>query len=169
MSNGTTHCYHDAVEHLSNIEQIDELFQKPMYKHVGISDSGLGFFLDYILENVKPRTLIIERDPKEVAASLRGIGLPNTNFIDLLAERLQEFKEHELVMWVPFEALNSKRVMQKIFWHLTPGEAFDETRYELLAKMNIQCDITKAMKKVYNNQDRLCSLYQDVRKEIQHA
>lgn len=162
LSGGNTICYHDACENLSDIKHIDDMYRSDFYKHVGISDSGLGFFLPYILEHVKPRTLIIERDPADVIESLKKISMLDTNFIELLHQELLKAKGHPLVMWVPFESLDSKRVMQKIFWHLMPGEPFDEVHYDLMSKMNIQCDIEKVMKRAHNKQDSMANLLRHI-------
>jgi len=120
--------------HMKRIEDIRTIYAD----HDGVSDSGLGFWLDWILREVKPRTVIIERDIQEVEESLMamGLGLPATNFCDLLKRKLDEIQDHPLVMRVPFNALGNVRVMQRVWWHLLgPNVAFDEERFE---KMNAQ-------------------------------
>jgi hypothetical protein len=131
-------CYHDQLPFLSSLEDLRGLYDSTYYKNVGIADSGLGFFLPWIMDNIKPRTVIIDRDPQEVTDALVDMGLMRTNHAFVLYERLKEFFEHPLVMRVPYEALGTKRVMQKIFWHLMPGATFDESRYDQLSKMYIQ-------------------------------
>jgi hypothetical protein len=143
MSTGNSICYHESSSRLNSIEELKGIYQSSIYKFVGISDSGLGFFMDWILEHIEPRTVIIDRPISEVNQSLEKLGLPRSNFTELLHDELERFHTHPLVMWVPFEALNVKRVVQKAFWHLMPGEAFDEQRYETLAKMIIETDNDK--------------------------
>ena len=155
-------CYHEPIGGIRDVSDIEALYRSDFYKYVGISDSGLGFFLPWILENIKPRTLIVERDPLQVAASLAQLGLPRTNFLDLLGERLAPFKSHPLVMWVPFEALNTKRVIQKIYWHLMPGHAFGEERYEQLAKMKIETDFMQSVAEARKKKSNLDSLLRDI-------
>lgn len=159
---GDALCYHEPIAKLRDISELPALFQSEFYKHVGISDSTLGFFLDWILSHIQPRTLIIERDPQEVSASLLRLGLPDTNFVEMLSEKLAASKAHPLVMWVPFDALNSKRVMQKIFWHLMPGAAFDEERYEQLSKMEIEVRLDDAVQEAARGRPNLDSLLRDI-------
>ena len=160
---GESICFHEPIGGIRAISDLETLYQSDFYKHVGISDSGLGFFLDWILENIKPRTLIIERDTAEVADSLAKVGVPRTNFPELLAERLQAFRDHPLVMWVPFDALDTKRIVQKAFWHLMPGVAFDEDRYEQFAKMHIEIDVATTVAEAKKNKENLEHLFKDIR------
>lgn len=44
-------------------------------------------------------------------------------------------------MRVPYHSLSDMRVMQKVFWHLTPGEPFDEGRFLAMKDVNIQVDV----------------------------
>jgi hypothetical protein len=155
-------CYHEPSVGVSDIADIEGIFQSEFFKYVGISDSTLGFFLPWILEHIKPRTLIVARDPREVAESGARLGLTDTNFLDLLSARLTEFREHPLVMWVPFEALKTKRVIQKIYWHLMPGHAFGEDRYEELAKMRIETDFDAALMAARRNQKNFNVLMRDI-------
>ena len=162
MSGAGSICYHEPIGGIREVSDIEEIYKSDYYKFVGIADSGLGFFLDWILKNIQPRTLIVERDPSEVIESLAKLGLPRTNFTELLNDRLQTFKEHPLVMWVPYEALNMKRVMQKIYWHLMPGQPFDEARYELLAKMRIEADAEAHFAQAKKNKKNLDFLLRDI-------
>ena len=161
-STGQAICYHEPIGGMRDISDIEALYKSEFYKFVGISDSTLGFFLPWILKNVKPRTVIIERDMKEVMQSLFEIGLPRSNLVELLMDRLREFKDHPLVMWVPFEALKTKRVVQKIFWHLMPNSAFDEMRYEQLEKMRIAVDVKTIFAEAKRHKDNLDSLLRDI-------
>jgi hypothetical protein len=169
MSTGPAICYHDILGQVSDIEDLPRLFQSDFYKHVGIADCGFGFFLGRILDTIKPRTLIVDRDPAEVAQSLHKLGFPRTNLPDLLHSSLLPFRDHPLVMWVPFESLERKRVVQKVFWHLMPGEPFDEVRYEHLAKMRIECDVKKTLAEYHTRKSNLDFLMRDVHVEHAHA
>ena len=155
-------CYHEPIGGIRDISDIEAIYKSDYYKFVGISDSGLGFFLDWILKNIQPRTLIVERDLVEVDESMDLLGFPRTNATELLSAELQKFKEHSSVMWVPYEALNVKRVMQKIYWHLMPGQPFDEERYELLAKMHIECDVEEHFAQAKKNKKNLDFLLRDI-------
>jgi hypothetical protein len=117
-------------------------------RHVGISDSGLGFQLKAIINEFAPRILIVDRPIEEVEASLAAlrIGIPRTNFCEILHKSLSGFNSGESnILRVPYHLLSDMRTMQKIFWHLTPGEAFDEGRFLAMKDHNIQIDIQHAV------------------------
>lgn len=156
-------CYHDAIEGIRELPQLIERYKSDFYKHIGLADIGLGFFLGWILEHISPRTLIVDRDPSDVTEEMVKMGLPRTNYADLMHERLLPFKDHPLVMWVPYEALDKKRVIEKIYWHLMPGHAFDEERYEQLAKMNITTDFPSAVALAKRNQANSDVLLKDIK------
>lgn len=108
-----------------DVGSLKSMYQSEFYKFVGIASSKAGHSLDWILENVQPRTLIVERDAKT----------PDEARLDT---KLQAQRAHPLVMWVPLEALDRKRVLQKIYWHLMPGHPFDEERYNQLERVRIE-------------------------------
>lgn len=160
---GDSICYHDPLVGMSDVKELEAVYQSEFYKFVGVCDTGAGFFLDWILPTLAPRTLIIERDPKEVRDSMTALGLTVTQQqVNILADKLREFKEHPLVMWVPYEALNVKRVMQKVFWHLMPGHPFDEARYEQLTKMHIEVDMPKAFGEAEKYKRESAKLYRNI-------
>jgi hypothetical protein len=159
---GMSICYHDAMEGMRDLSQMSDKYQSEFYKYIGLADIGLGFFLDWILENIGPRTLIVDRDPLTVEDELVSMGLPRTNYADLLHKKLLEFKKHPLVMWVPYESLDTKRVVEKIYWHLMPGQAFDEERYEELSKMHITTSLERALAAVQRNRSNSDVLLKDI-------
>ena len=145
---GNAICYHEPSICFDDIADLRDFYDKGTARYIGASDAGLGFFLSWILENIKPRTLIVDRDVDEVNRSLSRIGLKPKNSMTLLHRELRKFQSHPLVMWVPFFALERKHIVQKIFSHLMPGEDFDETRYEHLSSMNIQVDFAKKVAQI---------------------
>lgn len=108
------------------------------YAYTGVSDSGLALKALDVIEEFQPRTLVVHRDSKEVRASLLDMGVEVNQFIDLAIHRLGEVRFHPLTMWVPFDALDDQRVMEKIWFHLLPGVSFDVARYREFSKFNIQ-------------------------------
>lgn len=146
-SGDTTICLHDPIGQMSALEDLDILWQPGSYQYKGIADPGLGFFASKILERYAPRTLVIERPIKDVENAIAAMGLPRTNYCDLLGAELAKVRNHPLVMRVPFASLDSKRVVSKIFWHLMPGMTFHEERYDLLAKMRIETSLPQALKR----------------------
>jgi len=140
---GDSFCYHEPAPEFSDISDLLNIYDRPTPKYIGVSDSGLAYFLPWIMQNVGPRTVIIERDLSEVKNSLEkcwGIEISHSRLSDLMS-RLRAFKNHPLVMWVPFSSLKEKRVVEKIAFHLMPEVSFDESRYEQLAHMNITVDM----------------------------
>ena len=137
MAEFMPNCAHEPVGYMQKIEDLQQVYSD----FDGVSDSGMGFWLGWILEHIKPRTVIIERPIEEVEASLMAMGtkLPATNFCDLLLEELAKFHDHPLVMRVPFNALGNVRVMQKVWWHLLgASHPFDEQRFERMNALKIE-------------------------------
>ena len=169
LSTGETLCYHEPSYKISKIDQLPTLFDSTFYKHLGISDSGLGFHIEWILENVKPRTLIIERDVEEVKASLKehmGVPMEHFYYCELLHETLAQFRNHPLVKWVSFNSLVHKRVMQDIYWWLMPGSAFDEERWEQFANLHIEVDLPKIIERTKKYHGNMCSLFESVNQTL---
>jgi hypothetical protein len=136
---GDSLCYYAASREFRDTKDAVSLYQSDFYKFIGIADSELSFALPWILETIKPRTVILDREPSDVdPQDFRG-GRP-----EVARERIMQFRNHPLVMFVPHEALETKRVIQKIYWHLMPGGSFDECRYDQLAKMRIGGLMSKA-------------------------
>ena len=138
-------CHPDPSPGLTSIDDLSVLYEASTYKATGISDSALGFYAAEIVEKFHPRTVIIDRDPRETEDEMARAGFSRTNYCDLLHAALSRARNLPGVMWVPIEALQQKRVMQKIFWHLLPGMPFDEARFEMLWRMNIDADPRKAI------------------------
>ncbi len=108
-----------------DVSTLKGLYVSEHYKFIGIASSKAGHSIEWMLENVQPRTLIVERDAKT----------PEEARLDT---KLQAVRANPLVMWVPIEALDRKRVLQKIYWHLMPGHPFDEERYNQLERVKIE-------------------------------
>ncbi len=163
FSTGNAICYHETIG-MSDITELPSKFESDFYKYVGVCESSLGFFMEWILDNIKPKTMIVERDPNEVYASLVQMGVKSTRSqLQYLADELKKFRDHPLVMWVPFEALNVKRVVQRSFWHLMPGHAFDETRYDEMSKFNIEVIAARAFEDVKKYERESAKLFRNVR------
>ena len=139
-------CVHEPTEYMKSIDDLPKVFAD----NEGVSDSGLSLWIERIFKDIAPWTVIIWRDQREVEASIERLGIPKSNYCDLLLERLNKVRNHPLVMNLPFECMNDMRVMQKVFWHLRPNVPFDEQRFELMKNVNIQCDIEKKSKAAQN-------------------
>jgi hypothetical protein len=128
-STANARCYYNPSYGFTDLSDLERLYESDHYKFVGAADSVLALFLPQILDTIKPRTLIVYREPEK-----------RTRYTKQAFEAMEAVKNHPLVLCAPFEALAHKRVIQKLFWHLLPGEAFDEERYAQLEKMRITAD-----------------------------
>jgi len=165
LSTGETLCIHEPSCKIQAIEELETMLDTTFYRYIGVSESGLGFFVKDIIEKLKCRTLVIERDIGEVAESLRKIGVPmppKYKYLDLLLDRLSEVRMHPMVKWVHFNSLVHKRVIQEVYWWLMPGIAFDEARWSEFSNLNIQVDAVRQAEKARRYQTNLEMLYRDV-------
>jgi hypothetical protein len=131
-------CFHEPTAWL---DRWDDVFaavwwDHPNYRYVGIADHGLGFHLPAIMRRASPRTLIIERPVDEVNASLARLGLPASNFCDLLQETLAY--DHPCIMRVPYAVLADSWVVFDCLRWLMPEEVIDRSRIAHLQGRNIQ-------------------------------
>ena len=167
MSTGSSICFHEPLKFMSDISELPEALRSVNHTYVGASDSGAGYFLPWITQRMPDmQILVIDRDIDVVEASMTRIGYPMRQALSLLSERLLSVKGCPGVMWVSFDSLNDKRIMQKIWWHLMPGAAFDEERYEVFKDLRIEADVSKvaALAEVY--QVRQQHLMRDVLLEV---
>lgn len=155
-------CYHEPCVKFKKWDDLVDLYQRETPKFVGVSDSSVVFLLPWILETIQPRTVIIERNVGEVKASLDRLGIPSGEYLELSFAALKAIRNHPLVMWVPYRALEIPRIVQRMFAHLLPGEPFDEDRYELLAKMRIVTDFEKTVRAFNQQKPQLELLMQDM-------
>jgi hypothetical protein len=156
---GKSMCYHHPT--FSKIEDLAPYYDHDSLDYVGVSYSMMGFFLPWILENIKPRTLIVMRNIDDVRASMDKIGL-NTEAVDVLRDTLIQYMKHPLVYVIPFPALDDTRVMSKAFAHLMPGMPFDETRFKQLCQLNIQMDVPKAIRFFREKRPEVLSLLKTI-------
>lgn len=139
-------CLHEPTRWL---DRWDDIFrtvwhQRRDCRFIGIADHGLGFHLPEILRRAAPRTLIIDRPIAEVNASLTRIGLPATNFCDLLAEALDY--DHPLIRRVPYADLTDTNTVVSCLEWLMPGASIDHKRTGWLQDSNIQADIDETLR-----------------------
>lgn len=162
LSTGNSICFHEPLKKLSDISELPEALRSVNHSYVGASDSGAGYFLPWIMKNSPMPILIIDRDERDVTESMQSIGYQMGNAIELLSDRLHAAKCHPDVMWVTFDSLDNNRIMQKIWWHLMPGSAFDEERYEVFKDLKIVADIEKIEKFAESHIIRQRNLLRDV-------
>ena len=165
LSTGEVFCYHDiATRMLSDVEELPGFFERSPYKHTGVSDPSLGFFMQRIVDLV-PRILVVDRDIEEVQVDMERIGLPvsATNYLEVMRDHLWAVRHHPSVLWVPFERLDEQRVAQKIHLHLLPGVPFDETRFRELCMYHVEVNMRKSVQLAMERQAEHERLFASVR------
>lgn len=167
MSTGPAVCHHEPLARMADISGLSDLYQLGNTEFVGVSDSGAGFFLPWIMGNISPKTVIIERDVDECEESMRKIGFDMGKSLRLLHKHLLRFKYHPNVMWVDFNSLNNQRIMQKVFWHLLPGVPFDEDRYTRMNATNIAVDVDTIVRQSVDYRREQLQLMREVMGELQ--
>jgi hypothetical protein len=156
-----TVCKFHPLLDIADKTELPSMFESAFYSHIGLADSSLAFFTGWLLEHVKPRTVIVDRDLEDVQRSIIEIGGARSNVPELMREELLKYREHPLVLWVPYESLAMKRTIQRIFFHLLPGVPFDETRYESLVKMRIGIHLKDAGVEYARNQPQMENLLRE--------
>ena len=174
LTTGTSIVYHEPLGRLGNLDEIADLYRSNFYKFVGVSDTGIGLFLDWMMEHVRPRTVILDRPIEEIESELGKIGLARTNYLELLHDSLMKHRSNPEVLVVPYEATHNKRGAEKIYWHLCPGEAFDEVRFAEFLRYRIEIDIVSNAKIAIERWNVYGDLLKDIvpklrAKEIHHA
>lgn len=141
-------CHHEPMERFTSWQASLSLWLSRDREWVGISDSALGLHLEEILRSHRPRTLVIKRDPQEVAGSLEAMGIGGNarRYCDILAGRLRRCSDHDLVKVVPFDALKDPAVIRSCLWHLMPGASIDGDRIEVFQRLNVQADMRHVRK-----------------------
>lgn len=119
-------CLHEPAKECDTFEELKELWLSlPVYR--GISDSGLAFQMGRIMDEIAPRTLIVEREPGAVLASFRrywGKPFDERKVERMLTEAhrvLRGFHSHHNVKVVKFEALADYDTAQACYKWLMPG------------------------------------------------
>lgn len=144
-TDGRAVCFHEPM---AAMRRWDDVFEQIWHgrgsmQHVGIADHGLGFHLPAIMDRLGPRTLIIERPIAEVNTALARLGLPPTNFCDLLAEHLAF--DHPRIRRVGYKDLEDAHEVRRCLEWLMPGQFIDQRRLARYQMLNIQADLGAAL------------------------
>lgn len=142
-------CLHEPTAYTDSFEELAALWRPHLGISVGVSDSVLVFQLERILEEIKPRTLLIERPLDEIIYSMRRFLDGMSIIVDYKAGmqllkdwalELDKFRGHPLVKTVEFSALTDHELVNDLLTWLVPDTEFVDLKS--LMKMNIQ--VTKA-------------------------
>lgn len=150
MTTDKSICYHDIISerlYESNFEWIKPIWLSPYgYNHIGVSDSGAGFILPWIREEIRPNVLIVERDINEVIKSVKEskhLSTDNIKYVYNLQDNIDDFcltnKGSDFLRTIPFEELFDVDIIVKLMNHLIPNCITPDTnRISHLIEMNIQ-------------------------------
>lgn len=161
-------CHHEPWDRMLSWEGAEGIWARSGFGHVGIADSALGFHLGVFLDRVGPRVLIVERDIREVEASLAAAfpDLRRTNYCDLLAARLRPYRDHPQVKTVRYDDLDDRDTVIDCLKHLIPGMNFAPSRIAELQKMNIQVHAPAFRARLAEFADAPAQLGADIAAEI---
>lgn len=153
-------CAHEPSRDFASFDDLKAawLAPRPAPEFVGVSDSGLGLQIGRVLEEIQPRTLIVERDLEEVRRSLAAYmrGLPYDQalgdaFLHRLQSALDAVARHPLVLRIPYEKLRLAESVQHAFAWLCPG--LDMSHVPALMRLNVQVDRAALMDEIAGQQD----------------
>lgn len=123
--------------------------------YVGMADSGVVPVLGRILDDVKPRTLIVDRPQEDVFQSflhflpelVERAEKPVRAYIAQSSKTIDAYRSHPLVKVVDFDALNSRETVRDCLAWVMPGNP-DPLKDELM-HMNIQVDPDWALEEAH--------------------
>lgn len=139
-------CRHEPLKDSNSFEELAAVWSDPKVDYVGVSDSGVVPVLGRILEEIEPRTLIVERPAAEAMRSfenyMRGFAFNREAaalYFETSSRMLRNFHDHPLVKVVKFADMNDPdKVVQAYRW-LMPKNIWP-VRFELL-HINVQVDV----------------------------
>lgn len=138
-------CFHEPTSGLQSFEDLKEFWSPRFGVDLGISDSCLAPQLGRILDELKPRTLIIERDPETAIMSYKkyalAAGLPFGElhcwrFVRAAKREIETVRSHPLVKCVKFHTLDDYATLAEAMEWILPGIDLPDLR--TLMSFNIQ-------------------------------
>lgn len=149
-STATSICHHEPVD--GDLQAAKALWAHPArQRYVGISEAFLGLHIARVLEDVGPRTLIVERDLDDVLrsflryAGLQGVKHPGAHdhlrsqMVRLRHELALVPEDHPLVRRVAYEDLADKDMVLACMDWLMPG--VEPLNLDAMLHMNVQSDL----------------------------
>lgn len=141
----TAVCFHEPLSRLQSFTDLREFWAPKCGIDVGISDSGLAPQIGRILEELKPRTLIVKRGVDASIQSFRDFASKTSlhvdegrcrRFSEIALAALSKVRHHPLVKVVDFHALDDYGTMLDAMNWLLPGREFPDLK--ALMAFNIQ-------------------------------
>lgn len=141
-------CLHEPAKDCASLGALRDVWMS-LSGYGGIADSGIAFQIDKILKMMKPQTLIVLRDPKDVLQSFtRFWGREfDRRPVEAMVRRadavLKAHYGHPLVKAVRFEDLNDYNVAQRCFEWLMPGIPVKMRRDLHSMRVNVTIDAVR--------------------------
>ena len=140
----TSVCWHEPLCHIQSFTGLREFWAPKMGVDIGISDSGLATQLGRILEELKPRTIIVERPLEDALLSFQKFAAGKLHvdekycrrFAEIALAEIWKYSHHPLVKVVEFAALDDYDTMLDAMNWLLPGQEFPDLK--ALMTFNIQ-------------------------------
>lgn len=134
-------CLHEPTPHVSSFEELEALWHAPSGMAAGVSDSAVVLQIGRILRELKPRTLIVERDPEESIQSFeiywgRPVNKLVRTWLLAMQGELERHKNDPLVKTVRYNELDDLKTVQRCFEWLLPKSVLPD--FDLLMRMNVQ-------------------------------
>ncbi len=138
-------CYHEPLVEFGTWQDSLALWRNADRRWVGVSDSGMARHLAPIMETVRPRTLIIERNPTEAVRALERLfpAVDATDIVSQLRAKLSAVAGHPLVRAVPFEDLAEPAIVVDALRWLMPGAEISVEKVIEFGRMRIEADMDR--------------------------
>lgn len=152
MTTPVSICCHEPNYRIKSFQGLVDYWKTDPKIAVGISDSSLCPQLGRILEELRPRTLVVRRDPKAAMQSfadyIRPSGLTpneleNARLVKISIKAMDRYATHELVRTVDYEALDDYSTLLDALQWLLPAWDFPDLPH--LKTMNIQLCLNEAI------------------------
>jgi hypothetical protein len=166
FSSGESICQYETISDLDTVDDLRGIWERDTHRYAGAADCALAWFLPWIMGNIAPRTLIVDRPVVEVDAALDRMGFARTDYCMQQMEQLRKYRQHPLVRWIGYDELDDEQAMRAATEHLTPGAHFDVDRFNLLKRMHIEVDIDKTFAKVQSRKANMARVLSGVMPEI---
>lgn len=138
-------CRHEPLKDCNSFEELAALWTDPKIDYVGVSDSGLVPVLERVLEEIKPRTIIIERPAAEALRSFENYFSGHAYdhdkvrvYFETSARMLRSFHAHSLVKVVGYADLSNPDVVSGAYQWLMPKNEWP-FRFDMM-HLNVQVD-----------------------------
>lgn len=138
-------CVHEPTSRLQSFGDLCEFWKPKFGVDFGVSDSALAMRAEIILQQLQPRTLIIDRPVDECVASYLEYaernGLPSDgeaclHFANEALSALETIRENPLVCSVDYDDLADYAILYRAMEWILPGRDFPDLK--ALMGLNIQ-------------------------------